>query len=147
MRKNFFQSCIVIVVLFLTSAAAFAANQTVLTIPAHALIFSGPGLLGPDEEGHFAIGIELPQPAIKATRCETPYLILGIGTLNKPANELTASDQKRITQNKAYYIKLMGAKDKTLNIPVSNDAKYLKIKDGVVYAAYCTLSIDQERLP
>lgn len=147
MRNSVSQLCVAIVILFVTTAPSFAASQATLAIPANALVFSGDGLLEPDDEGHFAIGVQLPQLTIKATHCETPYLIVGIGTLNKPASELTAADQKRIGQNKAYYTWLKNVKDGTLNIPVNNDAKYLKIKNGVIYATHCVLSIDQERLP
>jgi len=121
------------------------AKTATLRIRGDALVFDGVGLQAPDAEGHFAIGARLPLPRVKALNCETPYLILGLGSLNKPENQLTEQDHALIDKNKAYWEYLRGlAELKTpISIRVSNNCAYLKVVSGGIIATYCTLSIDQ----
>ena len=120
-----------------------------ITVPSSALVFDGPGLLPPDTEGHFAIGIRLPQPSIKAANCETPNLIIGVGTLNKPETDLTEADRKTIARNKHYYDRLIVASSQSIPVSIAlrNRSAYLVVNNGVISAPFCTLSIDESKLP
>ena len=112
-------------------------------------MFQGPGLLSPDAEGHFAIGIRLPQPSVQASRCESPNLIVGLGTLNKPLSALNDADRQVIARNAAYYARLKAAarQDETVVIPLRNNPAYLRVVNGVIQAPYCVLSIDGDKVP
>ena len=131
-----------------TSTDAMARTAS-LSVSGASLIFTGPGLQAPDAEGHFAIGIRLPQRQIAATGCETPYLIVGMGTLNKPENELTAAERAIVQRNVGYWRQLVGESQRgaPVEIPVRNDDHYLKLVRDKVVAPYCTLSIDEEKVP
>lgn len=120
-----------------------------LTVPGSALVFDGPGLQPPDTEGHFAVGIRLPQPSIKATNCETANLIIGLGTLNKPEDQLTDADRKIIAGNRSYYDRLVAASGHgdPVAIPLRNRSAYLAVNNGVISAPYCTLSINESKVP
>jgi hypothetical protein len=132
------------------AAKSSATEQTaMLSVPASAILFSGEGMQPPDDEGHFAIGIKLPQPKLKARNCDTETLIVGMGSLNKPKDELSPADRKIVAADKAYYDSLVAAAKQggTINIPVRNQPDYLKIANGVIVASYCLLSIDEGRVP
>ncbi len=131
------------------SSAGAQVRTATITIPSNALVFSGPGLQRPDTEGHFTIGLRLPQRSIKAKRCETSNLIIGIGTLNKPETQLTNADRKLIDRNNDYYNRLLDAASRNIliSIPIRNLSSYLVVKNGIIVAPYCTLSIDESRLP
>jgi hypothetical protein len=130
-------------------AAGAAERAAVLAVPTAALVFSGEGLQPPDPEGHFSIGIRLPQPSIRAAHCDTENLIVGMGTLNKPEAALTVADRKVVSRNTEYYDRLREAATRggTVKIPVRNNDTYLKVTGGVVSAPYCTLSIDEGAAP
>jgi hypothetical protein len=133
-----------------TIAVAEAAERSAtLTIPGSALVFSGSGLQTPDDEGHFAIGVRLPQPSLRTAYCDNPYLVVGIGTLNKAASDLTDADRKIIARNAAYYARLLEAAKQgvTVKLPVRNNPDYLKVSNGVIFAPYCILSIEQGAAP
>jgi hypothetical protein len=137
--------------LILGDAGAVAPKErtAILTVPASSLVFSGEGLQPPDSEGHFAIGIKLPLPSVRADHCDTPNLIVGMGSLNKPEGSLTDADLKIVARNKAYYDNLLAAAKQAgpLKIHVRNKPTYLKVANGVIFAPYCTLSIDEETAP
>jgi hypothetical protein len=149
-KRAFFLLCFISVSLLTVSSSSAAIYQrATLLVPGQDLIFVGSGLLPPDPEGHFAIGIQLPQPKIKAEHCESPYLIVGLGELNKPLDGLTAADQRVIAHNIAYYDQLVAAaKSSTVvHISVRNFARYLRVSRGLVNARYCMLSIEKGSFP
>jgi hypothetical protein len=131
------------------AAAEATEHSATLTVPGSALVFSGSGLQAPDDEGHFAIGVRLPQPSLRTAYCDNPYLIVGIGTLNKAESDLTDADHKIIARNAAYYARLLEAANRgtTVKLPVRNNPDYLKVTNGVIFAPYCILSIDQGAAP
>jgi hypothetical protein len=131
------------------ATAEAQTNEATLSVPGSALVFDGLGLQPPDGEGHFAIGVRLPQPLVKASRCETPYLIVGMGTLNKPEDQLTAADRKIIADHRGTYDRLVADSrhDTVVSIPVRNRAAYLAVTSSGISAPYCTLSIDESRMP
>lgn len=131
------------------TASDGAGTAATLTVPGSALVFAGAGLLPPDSEGHFAIGITLPQPGIRADRCESADLIVGLGTLNKPEADLTDADRRVIAHNVRFYNDLVARAKQgdRITLPVRNDPLYLRVSNGTVIAPYCTLSIDERRLP
>lgn len=134
----------------LVQSIAWSTEQTAkLSIAANSLVFSGPGLFPPDEAGHFAIGIQLPQPNLETSHCEGPNLILGVGTLNKPPSEFTEADKQVISRNMRYYQQLMTTAKTTdkVIIPVRNKSQYLRINKATLSAPYCILSIDEDKLP
>jgi hypothetical protein len=142
-------TCRALILLAMLTTSVLAESRTAeLTIHGGDLVFSGAGLLAPDTEGHFAVGIRLPHAGIQANRCETPYLILGIGTLNKPITALTEQDRQVIDRNVRLYERLRAAVQQrsTVRLPVRNDAAYLRVEGTTVVAYYCMLSIDQGRL-
>lgn len=111
------------------------------------LVFEGPGLQQPDEEGHFAIGLRLPQPQLKAANCDANYVVVGLGSLNKPQSQLTPADRDSIARNGAYYEELRrAARDgEPVTLSIFGDAKYLVREKGGFTAAYCIVSIDEHR--
>jgi hypothetical protein len=133
----------------LAAQIAFAKSGTeqtaILTVSSSALVFSGDGLQPPDSEGHFAIGIKLPQASIKATHCETPYLIVGMGTLNRPEDSLTQAEKNAIERNNTRYRMLLAVskKEEIIRIPVRNNSTYLKFVNNQIIVPFCMLSIDE----
>ncbi len=128
--------------------AGNAADRTAtISFPGSALVFAGDGLDPPDSGGHFAVGIKLPLPNVKAEKCETPYLVAGLGNLNKPDNELSSDDRKTIAHNKEVYKELLSAAKtgKSVTLTFRNKPEYLSVRNGVVQASYCMLSIDDPK--
>jgi hypothetical protein len=139
MLRSFGAAALVVV-----SLQAFAAeNAASLTVPASSLVFKGEGLQAPDEEGNFGIGIKLPIAHVKASKCDTPYLATGLGTMNKPLDELSDTDKKTIAHVKAEYDALVAASKagKTVTLHFRNTPTYLRVTDGVIYVPYCILSM------
>lgn len=128
------------------SAASQTMRTATLNVPASALVFTGDGLQAPDAEGHFAVGIKLPQLSIRTANCDSDNLIVGMGSLNKPQANLTAADLQTIARNRDYYSKLVAAAKLgvAVAIHVRNKPDYLAVTNGVVFARYCALSIDEE---
>ena len=132
-----------------TAAAVAAEVAATLLVPGRDLVFAGPGLQPPDATGHFAIGIRLPQPGLRAERCETPNLIAGVGTINALPDQLTLQQQAIVARNAAWYDRLRAAaaRDETVRLTFRNDQPYLHLDGTTLVAPYCTLSIDQGAVP
>lgn len=149
MHPHFGQVIAAVLVMGAATLAYGADTTATLTVPGSALVFAGPGLQPPDTEGHFAIGIKLPRPAIYADRCDSANLIVGLGTLNKPESDLTGADRQIIARNQRIYNDLVAQAKQggSITLPVRNDPRYLRLSHGIIIAPYCTLSIDERKLP
>ena len=136
--------------MLLPTAAAGAAEVTAsLLVPGRDLVFAGPGLQPPDPTGHFAIGIRLPHPSLRADRCESPNLIAGVGTINALPDQLDPQQQTIVARNVAWYgwLRAAAARDEAVRLTFRNDARYLHLDGATLVAPYCMLSLDQGAVP
>lgn len=113
-----------------------------IRLPVSSLIFEGEGLQALDDSGHFAIGVHLPQKGLRVEECDTPYLIVGMGTINKLPREWDDNDRAAIQRSAKAYQALTHPTSKTVTIKLRNFSEYLSVSHSGVDAKMCILSID-----
>ncbi|OUJ14713.1 hypothetical protein [Acetobacter sp. DsW_063] len=113
-----------------------------IRLPTSSLIFEGEGLQALDDSGHFAIGVHLPQKGLRAEECDTPFLTIGMGTINKLPGEWDDNDRAAIQRSAKAYQALTHPTSKTVTIKLRNFSEYLGVSRFDVDAKLCILSID-----
>lgn len=112
-----------------------------LRVPRSALVFNGKGLFPVDDTGHFAFGIRLPQKNLHAEKCDTPFLVIGMGTIRNVPDEWTDEDRATYMRDRKAYQGLTQSLGDTVAIKVENFADYLSVGRSGVDAKLCILSV------
>lgn len=134
--------------LLVAGGAHAADTSAILTVPGSAIVFVGDGLQAPDQEGHFAIGISLPQFSVRTGHCDTPYLIVSLGVRDAPMANLSAADPTMIARARGTYdqLRAAAAQGGTVELAIRDAPQRVSSSGGVVTTPGCALSMDQDAL-